>query len=803
MPRPFVDVFCQWDADIPMSRIAIVATREHYGVVPVYPLEKRPMCTLTARDFNKAGPDHPCGASHAITEDKVAKRVFERLERDNVGLNIGIVARPSRLVVVDADVPEAVDSFRSAWATGENNERYLEFGPTVSTPGTLNAAGEWKHHDGGHWYFDVPAGIELPLDCDQLIGPGGYDVRWGNLLTVAPPSRRTEGRYISNGDALVVPRWLLAVIQHHGEERRERHDRWLERYVNDPIARWAADVTWLELLCRHGWRYTEHLDRRCGCPVFEKPGGGSSGERSAIGHDDECQLYENYEGHGPLHLWTTDPPEPLATWTREHGTQTLTKLQYVAVMEHAGDIERAKVALGIELPLAERAVRIDEWLGATTPPAPEPELTDDEPEPEPDVDHDDDDMPPPPRTGAQLAMDAAKADCNERELRRVINGLENARADGHRDHILRAHFLDENPHLRLDVRCLANVEPQALEPTMVHIDGGTPILYPGRVNTIWGPSDSGKSWFALYACLDVQRHGGKALIIDVEDDAAGWRYRIETLRAECTNLIHLRPYAPFTDEDEAVIARLAAESDIIVIDSLDAFVATVAVRESNSNTDIRAIGNRFKRWVTLNNAAGLIVDHATDKRTGEKSTTSLGASAKKAIIDGVMLRADRETRWRPGEECRTLIMIGKDRHGWAVGKAEFDPTDKDERAFGRLARLRLWSGNPSSEVDVYRSVLNLERPPTFTEQPATAEADLETCRKAINALLYEHAQCDGEGRVLEADWVALTTIEAKTGHKGDKSGVVAYALESLERDGQIEHQASPNGKHHRYRLLPG
>src|SRR5204863_215212 len=315
------------------------------------------------------------------------------------------------------------------------------------------------------------------------------------------------------------------------------------------------------------------------------------------------------------------PPEPLATWTREHGTQTLTKLQYVAVMEHAGDIERAKVALGIELPLAERAVRIDEWLGATTPPAPEPELTDDEPEPEPDVDHDDDDMPPPPRTGAQLAMDAAKADCNERELRRVINGLENARADGHRDHILRAHFLDENPHLRLHVRC----------------------------------------------------------------------------------------------------------------------VATVAVRESNSNTDIRAIGNRFKRWVTLNNAAGLIVDHATDKRTGEKSTTSLGASAKKAIIDGVMLRADRETRWRPGEECRTLIMIGKDRHGWAVGKAEFDPTDKDERAFGRLARLRLWSGNPSSEVDVYRSVLNLERPPTFTEQPATAEADLETCRKAINALLYEHA----------------------------------------------------------------
>jgi hypothetical protein len=205
--RPFADIFCYWDAQPPMSRIAITAVRAGWAVIPVFPSDKRPMCTLTARERNRIAP-HPsnsslCGAGHAIIKDKVAERVFKRLEADYPGLNIGIVARPSGVVVVDADVPAAVDSFRQDWATTTHDEGYLTFGSTVTTPGAKNRNGEMKHHNGGHWYFWLPPGLELPTDCQQLSGPGGYDVRWGDVYTVARPP---DGLKVATSPTVTVSR---------------------------------------------------------------------------------------------------------------------------------------------------------------------------------------------------------------------------------------------------------------------------------------------------------------------------------------------------------------------------------------------------------------------------------------------------------------------------------------------------------------------------------------------------------------------------------------------------------------------
>jgi hypothetical protein len=533
--RPFADIFCTWDVELPMSRIAITGTRASppYGVVPVYPAQKKPMCILTARERNLAGPDHPCGASHAITNDVVAKRVFERLERDYLELNIGIVARASLLVVVDADTPGAVNAFRERWALEENDNRYLEFGPTVSTPGARNAAGEWKHEHGGHWYFYYPPELEpLPLHCDNFIGPGGYDVRWGNLLTVAPPSRRPEGLYVANGDCLPTPRFLINAVRDFGIKRAERHARWAERYVNDPIARWASTVTSLELLTRHGWRYTEHLDRRCGCPVFEKPGGGSTGERSAIGHDDDCQIYENYEGHGPLHLWTTDPPEPLAAWVRDTGSSTLTKLQYAAVMEYAGDVDAAKIGLGIEPDFG----RLWEAVGDIPPNANDPEPKDKESAAQsPEADEEAFDQaeqreeasakgPEGPHPLSVMAEALAK---------RIGVPLTAARQEVGREWLRRearaivARFLDAD--LEQDGSTWA---PRQADLTAVYAedladvvsdgvlarsDDGARLFPPGYLHVLFGQSESGKTWIASEAIRQVCRAGGRAFYIDFED----------------------------------------------------------------------------------------------------------------------------------------------------------------------------------------------------------------------------------------------------------------------------------------------
>src|SRR5436190_14100177 len=110
--REFARVFTSWGPETSTTKIAVAACRKGYGIIPVKPGGKTPLCTLTARELKAAGPRHGCGVHHAITDPVVARRVFTRMGKTDT-LNIGIVAHPSRLVVVDVDTPEAVESFLS------------------------------------------------------------------------------------------------------------------------------------------------------------------------------------------------------------------------------------------------------------------------------------------------------------------------------------------------------------------------------------------------------------------------------------------------------------------------------------------------------------------------------------------------------------------------------------------------------------------------------------------------------------------------------------------------------------------
>jgi RecA-family ATPase len=53
-------------------------------------------------------------------------------------------------------------------------------------------------------------------------------------------------------------------------------------------------------------------------------------------------------GHGPLHIWTDNPPDYLADAVLVHGTRTITKLQYVAWRDHEGHSGAAMSALGLD-----------------------------------------------------------------------------------------------------------------------------------------------------------------------------------------------------------------------------------------------------------------------------------------------------------------------------------------------------------------------------------------------------------------------------------------------------------------------
>jgi hypothetical protein len=56
--------------------------------------------------------------------------------------------------------------------------------------------GNWPHRDGGHVYFEVPEGAELPESPQEYAHPEhGWVMKWGNCQVLTPPSARPEGVY--------------------------------------------------------------------------------------------------------------------------------------------------------------------------------------------------------------------------------------------------------------------------------------------------------------------------------------------------------------------------------------------------------------------------------------------------------------------------------------------------------------------------------------------------------------------------------------------------------------------------------
>lgn len=189
-----------------IRKTAVAAVRDGYAVVPVAVGGKAPVCTLTTRELQATGTDHDCGVHHAITDPEVANKVFTRLTKGGARINIGVVAGPSRLLVVDADTADEVQAFVSDWAEAEGDPGYLTHTPTVRSPGLMGDEGLWRHKDGGHFYFAVPDGVDLPWDVrGSMKADGGYDVRWGMSQTLVPPSVRPEGPYRATGDIVDAP----------------------------------------------------------------------------------------------------------------------------------------------------------------------------------------------------------------------------------------------------------------------------------------------------------------------------------------------------------------------------------------------------------------------------------------------------------------------------------------------------------------------------------------------------------------------------------------------------------------------
>jgi len=351
------------DGEDSLVHLARAAVRAGFAVVPCLPGTKQPMCTLPERDKKRADDEakaaarvagrarwhsvrHACGVKHAITDEKDSDRIIRRLVRNYGAINLGVELSASRVVVVDVDTDAENDAFARSWhaATGEP----LPFGMTVASPGVYDTQADvWKHKNGGHYWFSLPEGFDLPVDDGAMKDESGWIAMWAARQVLVPPSVRKEGGYLLVGDVHPAPKWLLQRIldyiggrQQRAVEQEARRSTRVEG--QEPhIDAWAAATPWDVLLEPDGW-FNTGLPDSCGCEIWTAPGVHAS-PKSATAHDVGCATYDDSPGHAPLHVWTDNPPDFLAT-----GGKTFTKIQYVALRDHGGDIQLACRAEGIE-----------------------------------------------------------------------------------------------------------------------------------------------------------------------------------------------------------------------------------------------------------------------------------------------------------------------------------------------------------------------------------------------------------------------------------------------------------------------
>lgn len=755
MTRPFASLFAVMPGQ-DVRKTAIAATKAGYAVVPVEPGGKRPVCTLNTRERAAAGAGHRCGVHHYITDPAVADRVFKRLDKyDGEHINLGVVAGPSRLIVVDADNYAGVMAFAWDMVDGMDDAAYVGYSPTVRTPGVKEEGDKWRHKDGGHFYFNLPDGVDLGWEVTgTIVDPSGYDIRWGMSQTLVPPSTRVEGGYQAMSDMPDAPEWLLTRIRNHIAGVITRRTERQSRGTHDGVSAWASEITWEELLTHYGWSDSGKPDK-CGCTIWTKPGGGTTSFKSATAHEDTCPEWDNDEGHGPLHMWTTEPPAELMKYV-EAGQQTITKLQFVAAMEHAGDVSAAMTALGIGTIGSDQL----EWLNHL---GDEPEKGESQ---SPPLDMG---ISETGTSGFWVGEDDGVEDLIvERSKQLYVN----RRASEYLSHRTGM----DGPELTVLSSIELDDDADPIAPSVSPRSDGVDLLYRGRVNTIFGPSEAGKSWFTLACVLSTVRAGGRAMVVDMEDDQAGFKARLKTVgttAAEAQSISYIRPWSMITTSMRAEILERAKDTDLIVVDSLDAYCALQGM-DSNHAISIREAGSWLKSIAIAADTAVLLVDHSSEKGEGP-AKLQMGSSAKKQHIDGSTFRADRLTLWRPGpEKCRTMIMAGKDRHGWAKAHAHFrNPTAE----WGRMVELTMQA--TVTDKGEWVSELRLAVPPTFEEVSGNSESELLSVEDRIIDFLRAQPP---------EKWHTRTAVYTAAGDKNGRSPVIVEALARLVEQKVIEHQ---------------
>lgn len=218
-------------------------------------------------------------------------------------------------------------------------------------------------------------------------------------------------------------------------------------------------------------------------------------------------------------------------------------------------------------------------------------------------------------------------------------------------------------------------------PSLLTRDDGESLFYPGRVNSLFGLSEAGKSWVALLACIQEMAKGERVMYIDLEDEPEGTLARLRESGVGDDDIRglfkYVHPEGPLADmqryrfgnqeTDEGrksaqVFRNLQQDFDptLIILDGMTSLYGLHG-HDTNEATSTDVIGTWLKRLCRAGRTTVVVIDHTG--KGGGAGASPIGAHHKVAFIQGAALRVEAITRPMIGEVGRMRLIVFKDRPG--------------------------------------------------------------------------------------------------------------------------------------------
>jgi len=191
---------------------------------------------------------------------------------------------------------------------------------------------------------------------------------------------------------------------------------------------------------------------------------------------------------------------------------------------------------------------------------------------------------------------------------------------------------------------------------------GVPLLYAGKVHSLSGESEGGKTWLTLAWCAEQIWQGKDVVFVDFEDEAASVALRLRDLGLSDTEIlkhfIYVSPVVAFAGEASALLTGL--DCALVVFDGVTEYMNLHGLQPKD-DVDVAEM-LRLPRALAALGPAVVMLDHVIkDKQARGRYAT--GSQHKLSGITGAAYLLETDKPFAMDQEGSSRLFIAKDRPG--------------------------------------------------------------------------------------------------------------------------------------------